>query len=274
MQRKIKILFLASNPHDRTRLELEREFVRIREALRQGKCRDAFRLLEPEFNARIGDFTAALLTGRPDIVHFCGHGSENQGIVFEREEGYSRPASAEELTTLFEELHRDARLVFLNACHTKNQAAALGRTFDYTIGTNGRIEDRAAVDFAGWFYRSLADGATISGAFHAARAAVGERIGETAALSKKEAADDSRPFIQQVLKPAAAGPGQQPTQKERPRVRRRPVAQTPAPGGSINISLSDSARVGGNIDAALNSYNSETRAQKKGRKKEARCGDD
>jgi hypothetical protein len=202
MRRKIRILFLAANPDDRTRLELGREFIRIRDALLRSKYRDAFQLLEPELGARMGDFSSALIKHRPHIVHFCGHGSADQGIVFEGEDGYSRPAGKQELTALFAELNRDARLVFLNACHTKDQAETLGRVFDYTIGTKGLIMDRDAGDFAGWFYHALADGATVSGAFQAAQSAVDNRVREISELSKGEGADDSRPFLLQVLTPA------------------------------------------------------------------------
>lgn len=243
MRRQIKILFLAANPHDRTRLELNREFGRIRDALLRSRYRNAFRLLEPELNARVRNFTTALLINRPDIIHFCGHGSENQGIVFEREDGYSRPAGSRELTTLFKELHQDARLVFLNACHTSDQAETLARMFDYTIGTKGRIEDRAAGDFAGWFYNSLADGATVSGAFHAACAEMAERIGETAELSKKPEADDSRPFILQVLQPVAPAHSQPPDKSRDsrpPKHEERPPdvnAPTPSSQRATNITL-------------------------------------
>lgn len=199
MRQKIKILFLAANPDERTRLELGREFSRIQDALLRSKYRDAFRLLEPEFAARMGNFSSALIKHQPHIVHFCGHGSANQGIVFEGEDRYSRPAGKQELTALFEELNRNARLVFLNACHTKEQAEILGRLFDYTIGANGLILDTDAGKFAGWFYRALADGATVKGAVQAAKSALDNRVSEICELLTREGTDDSEPFISQVL---------------------------------------------------------------------------
>ena len=206
MKSRIRILFLAANPEDRTRLELGREYRRVRDSLLRGEYRDAFRLLEPELAARIEDFTSALTRRRPHVVHFCGHGSADKGIAFEREDGYSRPADKKELTALFEALNRNARLVFLNACHTQEQSKTLSRMFDYTIGTSGLILDSAAAKFAGWFYRALADGATVTGAFRSARAAAGDHISEVSHLSKRKGADDSRPFILQVLKSAATEP--------------------------------------------------------------------
>jgi CHAT domain len=245
MGHKIKILFLAANPDDRMRLELGREFGKIQDALLRSKYRDIFQLLHPELAAQMGNFSAALLKHRPHIVHFCGHGSANQGIVFEGEDGYSQPASKQELTVLFESLHRDARLAFLNACHTQEQAEILSRFFDYTIGTNGLILDKVAGDLAGWFYRALADGATVKGAFELAQAATNNRVREISLLSKSEGVDDSRPFILQVLNNSDSGhprradakqSGQPPARRqeaEQPRVSQPP----PAPGVVFNTNI-------------------------------------
>jgi hypothetical protein len=198
-KRKIKILVLAANSDGQTRLELGREFKKISNAIRAGRYRAAFQLLEPQFDVGIGSLSAALLRDRPHVVHFCGHGSASQGLVFVGEDGYSQVAGKRELITLFRELRLQPRLIFLNACHTKDQAKLLSRMFDYTIGTNGLIEDRHAANFAGWFYRTLAEGATVKGAFQSARAEVGEYAVGMSELSPRRGVVDSQPFILQVL---------------------------------------------------------------------------
>lgn len=199
MTKQIKILFLAANPSDTTRLELDNEFRTIQDQLLRGKYRDSFKLLEPQLAARIHDFTAALNRHQPHVVHFCGHGSVEQGLAFEGPRRSRRPAGREELTNLFKVLARKARLVFLNACYTREQAALLSRTFDYTIGTNSRIRDIDAHDFAGAFYRALFDGATVPGAFLSAQAALDNRVRAISVLSQKTTADNSVPFVSQVL---------------------------------------------------------------------------
>ncbi|HWW77685.1 MAG TPA: CHAT domain-containing protein [Pyrinomonadaceae bacterium] len=199
MKNRVRILFLAANPEDKTQLKLGREFDLVRESLRRGRFRNAFQLLSPVLAARASDLGSALIEYRPHVVHFCGHGSEDLGIVFETEGGYSRPADARELTELFREVRRDVRLVFLNACHTAEQAQALASMFDYIVGTSGLILDSVAGEYAGWFYRALAHGATVGGAVSAAHTAVDGRAAGIAELTKGEGADDSRPFILQVL---------------------------------------------------------------------------
>ena len=202
MAKQIRILFLAANPADTTRLELDREFRAIQDELLRGKYRDYFKLLEPQLAARIQDFTSALIRHQPHVVHFCGHGSVEQGLAFEGPRRSSRPAGVEELTNLFKVLARNARLIFLNACHTREQAGVLSRMFDYTIGTKSRIMDQDARDFAGAFYRALFDGATVPGAFVAAQAALDNRIRAISVLLQKTTADNSVPFVSQVLSKA------------------------------------------------------------------------
>jgi hypothetical protein len=199
MIKQIKILFLAANPADTTRLELDVEFRAVQDALLRGKYRDRFKLLEPLFAARIQDFTSALTRRQPHVVHFSGHGSVEHGFAFEGAGRSSRPAGREELTNLFKLLARNARLVFLNACHTREQAAILGRIFDYTIGTNTRILDVDAHEFAAAFYRALFDGATVPGAFQSAQAALDNRVRAISILSQRTTADNSVSFVSQVL---------------------------------------------------------------------------
>jgi hypothetical protein len=202
MTKQIKILFLAANPADRTRLELSREFQAIQDERLRGKHRGRFELLLPQFAVRMDDFTSALTREQPHVVHFSGHGSVEQGIAFEGPGRFSRPAGREELTTLFKVLARNARLIFLNACHTHAQAAILGRIFDYTIGTTNRIMDADARDFAAAFYRALFDGATVPGAFQSAQASLDNRVRAISVLSPRAKAGDpvhSVPFVSQVL---------------------------------------------------------------------------
>jgi hypothetical protein len=199
MTERIKILFLAANPTDRARLELGSEFRAIQDALLRGKYRGRFKLLLPRLAVRIGDFTSALTREQPHIVHFSGHCSVEQGIAFEGTGRSSRPASREELTDLFKVLARNARLIFLNACHTHEQAAILSRIFDYTIGTSSRILDVDAREFSAAFYLALFDGETVPGAFQSAKSALDNRVRDVPVLSQRTTADNSVPFISQVL---------------------------------------------------------------------------
>ncbi|MFN6463200.1 MAG: hypothetical protein RMZ41_015500 [Nostoc sp. DedVER02] len=88
--RPIKILFLASDPSDGSRLRLGQELRDIQERLQLGKYRENF-LLEQRMSVRPGDISQALLDFEPHIVHFSGHGTNTGELCFEDELGKIQP---------------------------------------------------------------------------------------------------------------------------------------------------------------------------------------
>lgn len=72
----IRILFLASNPTDTSRLRLDNEFNNIDEMLQMTRYKDQFELI-----SRRGISTSKIqqlfLRFEPQIVHFSGHGNSN-----------------------------------------------------------------------------------------------------------------------------------------------------------------------------------------------------
>jgi hypothetical protein len=76
------ILVLAANPVSTSRLRLDEEVREIESALKAAKQREQFRLVQ-KWAVRSRDFYLAILEHRPQIVHFCGHGTGVDGIVLE-----------------------------------------------------------------------------------------------------------------------------------------------------------------------------------------------
>ena len=76
----IKILVLTANPRipNYKPLRLDVEVRQIEEALRRSQHRDRFQL-ETQLATRTKDLRRALLDHQPQIVHFSGHGSGEQG---------------------------------------------------------------------------------------------------------------------------------------------------------------------------------------------------
>lgn len=161
----MKILFLAANPVDVvTRLRIDEEIREIGRKIRMGTFRDQLELVS-EWAVRAGDLQEALLRHRPDIVHFSGHCSLTSGIILEDEAGNRKVVNRKALCDLFKILKDNVRVVVLNACYAKEQAQALTRTIDFTIGMSAAIEDRASIVFAAYFYQSLAFGRSVKEAF-------------------------------------------------------------------------------------------------------------
>lgn len=161
---KIKILFLASNPLNTTRLRLDEEIRAIDYSLHQSKFRDKFDIRQ-HWAVRVIDLQSYLLRHKPDIVHFSGHGSKFSEIILEDNFGASHPVSIHALSKLFSILKDNIRCVVLNACYSEQQATAIAQYIDCVIGMSKAIEDSTAISFATSFYQALGYGRDVKTAF-------------------------------------------------------------------------------------------------------------
>jgi hypothetical protein len=164
MTEPIKILFLASNPTDISRIRVDKELREVEERISMGSQRDRFDLI-PQTAVRPCDLRRALLKHKPHILHFSGHGSTSAGIVLEDDDGKTRVVAAADLAELLGILKDNLRVVVLNACYSAIQASGITETIDCAIGMNDKIGDRSAITFSTGFYESLAFGRSVEEAF-------------------------------------------------------------------------------------------------------------
>ncbi|MEM6450316.1 MAG: AAA-like domain-containing protein [Cyanobacteria bacterium P01_D01_bin.105] len=158
-----KILILAANPSNTTQLRLPEEVREIQEGLALSEGREQFEVIS-QWAVRPDDLRRSLLKHKPQIVHFSGHGADQQGLVFENESGQSTMVQARTLAKLFK-LCPGVKCVVLNACYSKTQSRAIAKHVDYVIGMSKAIGDRAAIKFAVGFYDALGYGRPIAEAF-------------------------------------------------------------------------------------------------------------
>lgn len=92
--KKIAVLFLASNPIDQVQLRLDEEARSISEMIRKAKHRDSVKL-ESCWALQPMDLLQALNEINPTIVHFSGHGSNEDEIVFQAQDGTAKLVSKE-----------------------------------------------------------------------------------------------------------------------------------------------------------------------------------
>lgn len=161
---KIKILFLAANPNDTTRLRLDEEVRAIDQSLRLAQYRDVF-TLEQAHAVRFSDLQGLLMRYQPHVVHFSGHGSRDGKIILEDESGQAQTVSARALSTMFSLLKDNIRCVVLNACYSEVQGKAIAESIDCVVGMSTAIGDQAAINFASAFYQALGFGRSIKTAF-------------------------------------------------------------------------------------------------------------
>ena len=160
----IKVLFLASNPKNTQRLNLDEEAHSITEKIRAAKFRDVLEL-KTLWATRPDDLIQALLEHEPQIVHFSGHGSEMGEIVLMDDNGFEKTVDAKALRSLFTTLKDNIRVVVLNACYSEKQAQAIAEVIDCVVGMSTAIGDEAAIIFAASFYRAIGFGRSIKEAF-------------------------------------------------------------------------------------------------------------
>lgn len=197
MPKRIKILFLASDPRDvGYRPDLDKEFKEIRKSLQASKYREFFEL-KAEWAVQPADLREALSRHEPDIVHYSGHGTE-KGLVLQNSVGRRTTVSKRMLVELFK-VSKWVRILLLNACYSEGQLEAVTETVDFTIGTNGMLIDKNAIIFAAAFYQELAAGRSVKDAFKAAKADLTmQKVpnSKLPILKKREGADASCPFFE------------------------------------------------------------------------------
>lgn len=160
---KTKILILAANPLDTARLGLGEEYRKIQEALELSHREDLFEIkYAPDL--RDEDIQQKLLTFKPHIVHFSGHG-ERSGLIFSSENGKSHAVDKNALAALFKLFSQTVHCVILNACYSEDQADVIAEHIRYVIGTTTSIDDEAATKFTTGFYKALFNDQDIPTAF-------------------------------------------------------------------------------------------------------------
>ncbi|MEH1825792.1 MAG: CHAT domain-containing protein [Nostoc sp.] len=154
------ILILTANPQGTSQLRLDQEVRDIEEGLQRAKNREQF-ALKSMFAVRPRDIQRAMLDINPSIVHFSGHGTGEEGLVFEDEVGRAKLVDGEALAGLFELFAEQVECVVLNGCYSEVQAEAIAQHINYVIGMKQAIGDKAAIEFAVGFYDALGAGRTV-----------------------------------------------------------------------------------------------------------------
>jgi len=181
----LRILVMISSPADHPALDVEQEWDKLNDALREVK---KHRLVELD---RLDDATwlglqTKLREAEYHIFHFIGHGGfdqqTNDGVlIFEGENNQGQAISGQKLGTLLHD-EQTLRLAFLNAC----EGARSGRRDPFAgvaqslvqqgipavIAMQFEVTDEAAITLTHQFYAALADGYSVDAALAEARKAM------------------------------------------------------------------------------------------------------
>lgn len=160
----LKVVIFAASPEAQVPLALNHEVREIQRAL-EGSRFEAVVYMA----TRVKDLLSGLLSHRPTLVHFCGHTESRRGIQLEDDRYGSESFTERGLAGLLGNFSEHLRCVVLNTCDSSSAAAGIAKKIDYAVGMRSLIADDVSILFATAFYRSLASGETVEGAFEIAR---------------------------------------------------------------------------------------------------------
>lgn len=173
---KMRILFCSASPVSQStptgqvrlaRLASDTELRDIQEILRGASHRDRFDL--KSIVATTPDhLLRELMTFKPHIFHFSGHGSPG-GLHFQNQDGNSQEISKSRLGDIFQFFRATIGCVFLNACYSAHQAESIAKFIPLVIGTGSKIRDTTAIHYAKRFYEAIGEGQDPEYAFNYAR---------------------------------------------------------------------------------------------------------
>lgn len=171
MAKPFKILFLASNPKDSGHLRLEDESKLIDEAIQRSTAEGEYRFYN-KGAVTVNDLRRAMVEIKPDLIHFSGHGSDEDTLYFEDDEGYTKEVSSDDLGLFFGSFKDKPECVILNACYSLRQANGIKQSISIVIGMSSAIPNDSAKIFTQHFYESLCKKCAIEEAFAIAKAAL------------------------------------------------------------------------------------------------------
>jgi formylglycine-generating enzyme required for sulfatase activity len=161
-----RLLFLSASEDRASRISVDREYSRVKEALQRlgvwARWREA---VEHQPAVTWEQFPEQLLAHRASIVHFAGHGHRDGSLEVAKRDGGSERIQVEGVARLLTPYAGQVRLVVLNACYSDRLATALIAHVDVVVGNTCAISDEAAILFAPAFYQQLAGGHSVQAAF-------------------------------------------------------------------------------------------------------------
>lgn len=169
--KKEQLRILYATAASRGDLRVDEEIRRVKAAVRASTHRDQV-LIDHLPAATPSDLLDGLTSLRPHVVHFSGHANENV-LVFDTgspQKGPGKQVTANAFKSAINAPDEPPTLVVLNACKSAAQLNSLLGKVAIAIGMNNSVGDADAITFATRFYRTLAEGQSVSAALATARA--------------------------------------------------------------------------------------------------------
>ena len=168
------ILFITADPRDNTNtppsLRVQDEYKNLQNSLRsvEGGLTAHY---QPIFLAACQktDIQDHLITFKPQIVHFAGHGSE-EGLVIQTPAGKPTTLTSKSLASMLVDAKADGlETVVITTCYSASYSSPISSHVDTVIAMEGYVGDKDAADFTRAFYYALTHAVTPTAAFNKAK---------------------------------------------------------------------------------------------------------
>jgi hypothetical protein len=143
--KKIKILFVATNPPSSFHLDYETN--NILNILKP----PIFELISAS-SPTVDELRRLVLLHKPNILHISSHGDKSKKVD-------------KNLSTLLSIYRESICLLFMNSFYSAEICKDLAKIIDFTIGIEGKITDAQTINFSEAFYQGLGSGLDIQTSF-------------------------------------------------------------------------------------------------------------
>jgi hypothetical protein len=198
----VKLLYLATRGEGATDLEIEREVDALSRQFAGSQIQ-----FQPRPWMRAETLARDLSSADFDMLHITAHGEGGRLQVLDSR-GHTVMLTAEHIKSFLPSI-RGPRLIYVNACDSKQLVDELVRHVPFAIGSTLPIENNQAIQGALSFYWRLALGDTVEDAFRAAHGMVDMLSDQRAEIVLRErvpeTAHHSRFLAQPVILAAFTG---------------------------------------------------------------------
>jgi hypothetical protein len=146
-----KILCIATRTPN---IEIDNEVETIRDIMQANNSRFEF---ESRYVIKVDQVSDAIMNNktRPQIIHFCGEGTESGGIkLFDDENKKEDELKPEDIAEYFSNA-KDVKYIILNFCYSEKAAKLIAQYVQCVIGIKDLIGETEAVKFSRTFYKTL-----------------------------------------------------------------------------------------------------------------------
>jgi len=148
-----KLLFLSAKPKRTQNLDIDNEYLQVRQALKRKKV--GYEITE-ELDVSLEDFFDEINMEAPSIIHFAGHATKDYIVLTDdKDNSKIHRVPWQYLIPPFKLVANGIKCLVLHAAETSEIAKELSRFIPFVIGIKGVVPNEDALKFSPAFYSSL-----------------------------------------------------------------------------------------------------------------------